>query len=55
MCFFQECTDRPVFDLVGALYDINVHTDFEFDMRGHLGGPGVHVNKHQPCPELALP
>lgn len=46
---------KPVFDLVSALHNINVHTDLEFNMRRHLGGPGVHVNKYQPCPKLALP
>lgn len=45
---------RPVFNLVGALHDVNVHSDLDFDMRGNFGGPGVHVNKHQASPELAL-
>lgn len=44
----------PVFDLVGALHSINIHADFELNMRWDAGGPGIHIYKDKTCPELAV-
>lgn len=44
----------PVFDFVGALHRVNVHADFELDVRRHVGAPREQVHKDEAGPELAF-
>lgn len=48
------CVSLRVFDLVGPLHVVDVHADLVVEFGGQLGGIGVKVQEHNPCPELPV-